>query len=216
MNRIACLTLLFMLPTMGVVAQSRNQPTSRPRAVEKPALFTELEYSLDDIAEGWRLAAKSSTGTTVYYDRARITRPSPDVFRLRVKYAEPGEQGNYMLNLEEHKCSDRTTRTLTSTRYKKDGSPLESVSITAPRWGFVIPDSIGETILEIVCQKRKDLRRLDMEAAARYYIYGLEDEASGDYAKALEWFEWALEIYPYNSKLKTARDRVKNRLSQAP
>jgi len=64
------------------------------------------------------------------------------------------EKWSHTLTLYELKCSERKLRYLSTIDYDDDGKVLDS-SESEIRWSDVIPESIGEGILEVICNKEK-------------------------------------------------------------
>ena len=99
-----------------------------------------------------------------FYDAEAITRPSKGIVRVwvKVEYSLRGahemirELGkeykniNYAKVLHEINCSDRKWRTLSLTRYSKEGEVINSSSREG-EWGRIFPESLGEALYKWVC-----------------------------------------------------------------
>lgn len=80
---------------------------------------------------------------------------------LKNKRAEIAFKKNneiYRMSLEEYDCKERKVRLLSFTSYDKDGRPIESFDASeynaksiAHGWSYVVPASVGEGILNIIC-----------------------------------------------------------------
>lgn len=66
---------------------------------------------------------------------------------------------SHTMELVEINCIKRQARWLTSIDYDEKGEVLESRDTPESRWNDVVPDSIGETILEKVCVSQKRMKK---------------------------------------------------------
>lgn len=107
----------------------------------------------------WRLAT-TGTNVDVYYDRKGITRTQKGTVRVWIKYEYTKERAyiKHSVSLEEYQCTEGMSRTLSNTTYKESGEVINSITPRTPRWDYVTPDSIGESLFKIVCEGGNDLQ----------------------------------------------------------
>ena len=101
-----------------------------------------------------------------FYDAESITRISEGIVRVREKdiFTEmgimeaAGKLGekymtlSYAIMLDEVHCVDGKIRPLSSAFYSKDGKVLSSFDYQATDWTFIVPESRGEPLYEILCK----------------------------------------------------------------
>lgn len=129
-------------------------------------------------AVDWEVYGKGKGGGALYYyDPQSIKRVSKDIIRVWHKttytettYTEKSMQDvikgfefepkevSCSIALFEYDCSEKKVRTLSLTTYTKAGDAIDTISYDSPSWNFVIPDSVGEFLFNIVCgcQEKKD------------------------------------------------------------
>ena len=121
--------------------------------------------------EGWGMDWKgygTSDTLSLYYDVESITRPSKDVVRVWVKgiyrmkgvelvekFGEKYETLGHSLFLSEVHCAEKKVRTLSIVDYSTGGEILDSNS-TERKWNSIVPESIGESLYEILCRQPQD------------------------------------------------------------
>lgn len=128
-------------------------------------------YCAEAIAADWK-SLGSDDDFSYFYDSATISYPSKAIARVWTKtiYKEKGrvksmerfrdnrelsgiiKNVDHTLNLFEIKCPDRKFRTLSGIFYSKNGKVLKTVESTSGPWKFIPPDTIYETIYELVCK----------------------------------------------------------------
>lgn len=118
------------------------------------------------VASDWVLVSAGS-GVSAYVDNESIRFQGSNA-KVWVKwvYEKPQKiEGTYPdkyfvlgKELSVYKCLDRTSGTVQSVKYSslEAGEVVESYSIAEKYWSFseVVPDTMGETILSVVCKKR--------------------------------------------------------------
>ena len=101
-----------------------------------------------------------------YYDAETITRTPEGIVRVREKWVftekgvmdaveklgEKYKSLSYVTVLNEVHCTDGRTSLLSSTFYSKDGKVLSSFDFQATDWGFIVPETRGEALYEILCK----------------------------------------------------------------
>jgi len=221
---VGCLFLL----TSGVSSRAqrkRKQPkksdpvsdgirNARPSSDE--VLYDATDYSLLDGLVGWSLAVrgnKQANGTQVliYHDPARVTlvRPGVKQIWLKTENWKDGVLDSYWMDFNEYDCAGRRWRMLEIHNYDKEGNATEGGPAAIKSWQTVIPDSIGETLYGVLCLHQKDQTRLDMEEAARWFMYGRWAEKLKHLDNALRWYGKAQEREPDNEKINEALNRVR-------
>jgi hypothetical protein len=178
-------------------------------------LYDATDYSLLDDIVGWRLAVrgnKQADGSEVliYHDPARITLGRSGVKQvwLKTENWKDGALDSYWMDLNEYDCVGRRWKMLEIHNYDKAGNATEGGSSPLKSWQTVIPDSIGEILHGVLCLHRKDQVRLDMEEAARWFMYGRWAEKTKRLDNALRWYTKAQELEPDNDKIAEALKRV--------
>jgi len=101
-----------------------------------------------------------------YYDAEGMTHISEGVVRVWEKWVftekgvidaverlgEKYKTLSYVTMLNEVHCTDGRISLLSSTFYSKDGKVLFSFDYQATDWGFIVPETRGETLYEILCK----------------------------------------------------------------
>lgn len=101
-----------------------------------------------------------------YYDAESITHPSRDVVKVRGKliykakgitemageYGKKYETLNHSLNLIEIHCAEKKIRRLSFVHYSMEGNVLDSGQSPKESWSIIPPDSIGESLYNILCR----------------------------------------------------------------
>src|SRR4030042_2331627 len=109
---------------------------------------------------------RSTGSATLYYDTEEITHPSKDIVKVLTKwvYTEKGIKNaqemfgknyknlSYSIKSYEINCKDKTSRILSITDYNKDGSVIPSNSKTNAEWSSISPESVLESLYNMVCK----------------------------------------------------------------
>lgn len=103
--------------------------------------------------------AYEDAGVTIMVDRLSIQK-SGDIFTVwqRVQYkgtrSNPkiaGKKINYSVSRESFRCTDRTSATLNLVIYDATGTVLQSGTSSVPAFAAVVPDTLGEAMLNVFC-----------------------------------------------------------------
>jgi hypothetical protein len=101
---------------------------------------------------------RSSDGIVTVWIRASIHPEQRETIRKRMLAGRPAggptngvERFAYYMELNEYDCNRSRSRPLTGTSYDEDGRPLSTETPDSSRWLHILPDSIGESLLEAVC-----------------------------------------------------------------
>lgn len=156
------LLIVSLVPSVleSSVGQTHKQSTNKKRTPKPPKPFESRcgvrWNSVDEFMEErqieWRVAA-ASNDAIYYYNTHKILCDDEGVLRVWTKEVKDGETHDASISRNEFKCRTNQMRTVSRTEYKKDGSVSESWANDKVRWSEVIPDSIGERMLEHVCRK---------------------------------------------------------------
>ena len=128
-------------------------------------IFLLIFVSVSHSAE-WMFYASSSDGIW-YYDKANIKRMKDNKVRVWVKtfYFATGKEkyikafGDLFkdlkstINLFEINCNEKKWNLLKGTDYNSKGSVIHSTDYSTGEESFIVPDSLFETLYEIVCEK---------------------------------------------------------------
>ncbi len=95
---------------------------------------------------------ETKDGEKFYFNSMKPQTCEGGVLGVWIRTAEAKSQG-YSLDRYELKCAARKLRLASSTDYDKDGRVLHSTSFDSASWDDVIPDSVGEAILQTVCRR---------------------------------------------------------------
>lgn len=106
-------------------------------------------------AANWQIYATTNTDTAYFFFDSETVIRQGDTVTIWNKYvndqSKPDSDGSYATSTRYvYNCSKRTTQALTSAIYDKDGKFIS----TYPNPGKpteVIPDSVGEGMLKVVC-----------------------------------------------------------------
>lgn len=105
----------------------------------------------------WVHAGSSST-VEFSYDRTRITPLSNDIFRvwIRKTWQTPftdssGDTYNLVYSLQDFDCRQRRIRVVELTQYLDDKVVWSSPSSVPGAWSTVIPESVGEEEVSVLC-----------------------------------------------------------------
>ena len=102
-----------------------------------------------------------------YYDGESIARTSEGIVRVweKVVFTEEGvidaveqlgekyKTLSYVTMLNELHCTDGRICLLSSAFYSKDGKVLSSFEYQAGDWWFIVPETRGEVLYEILCKQ---------------------------------------------------------------
>lgn len=216
--------ILIVVSTATVFPQKRQTVGRRKTATPaKPFDYSSIaipadEVLYDDVEETrWRLAttgkrdAHNST-TAAYYDKQGIKRLPNGHVQVWIKYVvsvSGVEKQAYNLNLVEYDCSEKKNRTLSLIQYDEDGQATAPISEYLPsKWDYVVPATLAEAVLDIVCFGEPDDQQVKMDTASRWYRLGRLAEKRGQYLQAISYYQKAQDVDPDNEKIKEAIIRV--------
>jgi len=107
------------------------------------------------VAADWVFVSINDDNATTFGDADSRT---DDRAWFERRYAKPkkigdGEFYNTMKMLEEMDCRGKRSRTLTATWYSKSGNSIDTITPSYAEWRYVIPDTVGESMYEFVCNR---------------------------------------------------------------
>ena len=125
-------------------------------------------FAIEALAADWVLYGTSTDGSSHYYDPQSIKWVSQDIVRVwkKMSFSKKGVQDmpkkngpehkewNYTIGLWEYSCSEKKFRLLSATNYNQGGGVISSFTYDSSSWDFIVPESIDETLFNIVCGSR--------------------------------------------------------------
>lgn len=123
------------------------------------AIFATLGFSSPAFASDWRYVTSDSTGTDVYVDMETIRETSDYAGRYKLAWVKwdhsrdksrPHRETKLYFKI---KCDTFESGIISATRYRADGTVLSSDSTSYPRLTADIPDTIGYSTTQFVCEQ---------------------------------------------------------------
>ena len=119
--------------------------------------------------EDWKIYAVTEFGF-YFYNPQSIRRVSKDTVRVweKLVYTEKGGQQmikgtvpkyiklSYAIKLIELNCSEQKSHFLSLTYYDQNKEIVYSSVGYASSWNFIVPESAGESIFNVICNPRED------------------------------------------------------------
>ncbi len=65
------------------------------------------------------------------------------------------EDYSHTLELDEYNCTKGEGRVLSHLDYDDKGNVIDSTTYKNPDWTYIVPNSIGESLLRAVCKQKK-------------------------------------------------------------
>jgi hypothetical protein len=107
---------------------------------------------IEELKVEWRRAA--STDEEFYnYNTRKMTCDSKGVLKVWIRTEGIGYGETRAMTRYEINCRNNQTRIMSMVKYDSGGGVTSNRSWKNPDWDEVIPDSVGEAILETVCRK---------------------------------------------------------------
>jgi hypothetical protein len=157
-------TILFLLLSIVFVnsfGQSKQKRETTKRAdpqVIQPCgvrMTTETMLAAGTVGGSPWLLAATSHDRKFYYNRNWIC--DQVVIKVWVKaVSRNADDPASSMSLYELKCKANQTRVTQNVEYDKDGKVQTSDVDYRAKWKDVVPESVGESILNTVCGKNKD------------------------------------------------------------
>ena len=180
---LVCLVVVLTgIPCFGQTkSKSKGKSRKRPPVSEKEADYDYsglLDLSgIENIlgSSNWKPIAESG-GSSYFYGTKTIKRLPGGVVRVWIKEVLNNqtslgraeflrnrkargvrtygyEKYSHTLTLYEFNCTKAETRILSTVDYDEAGQVIDSTSYKNSAWDYVVPDSIGESMLKTVCSK---------------------------------------------------------------
>ena len=107
------------------------------------------------VAADWVFVSINDDNATTFGDADSRT---DDRAWFEQRYAKPQKHDNGKFyntdkGLEEIDCSGKRRRSLTVTWYSKSGNSIDTITPSYAEWRYVIPDTVGESMYEFVCNR---------------------------------------------------------------
>jgi hypothetical protein len=159
--RKAILIVSLVLFSAFLITSLFGQASKRkPRARSKVTKHAEspcgipiptFAEAVEELKVEWRKINENDQSTWYYNTHRQVCEKG--ILKVWTKVVEK-ENLTYSIDRLEINCRSNQTRLTSSVKYRKDGSVLDSATAPAPEWGDVLPNSIGENVLETVCRKK--------------------------------------------------------------
>lgn len=102
-------------------------------------------------ASDWYYFAETNLGDLYYIDASSISTQRDGT--KKAWFTRFKEDGTYNKKLESFKCNSKEADSIHITNYNKDGRVLSSNSYEKREYTSIVPDTVGELQLKIVCSK---------------------------------------------------------------
>jgi len=205
-NRVIIFVCLFLVLPLANSAQQK-----RSKIAPDEILFTPSEYKK---VPGWRLAHRGSADpdgkyVLAYYDVSRMKKDG-SLIQAWLKHDQKKGKDliSELLSLDEYNCVSRKHRWLQTAEYDPSGQVVWSSSKVSD-WEYILPNSFGERVLDVICLKTPDMQEEEMRAAAKFFQQARQDEKRGQLKQAKANYYWAL-VYggTDNKKINSALARI--------
>lgn len=149
----------------------------------------------------WKRSSSTSRGLQVFYDAKSISRVRQNVtvwVKYLENYATSNEQTEYALLTFD--CATKKFQQKNSATYNSEGRTIRS-SDQPSRWSYVIPETVTETLLGVLCFGKPDLasqeeaQAIDSEVST-HRLKALGFSAAGKYVEAIEEYRKAIALKP--------------------
>jgi hypothetical protein len=127
-----------------------DKPFTTPCGVS----YKNFDEVMDEADVEWRVAASSSDEVFFYNTRKQQCNRNTGIIKVWVKGEAVDSDRTTSMTRYEVKCRANQLRIMSQTEYLKNRNVSSSRTYKNPEWDEVIPDSVGERILETVCRKR--------------------------------------------------------------
>jgi hypothetical protein len=206
------LLLALAILLLGTEAFAQAKRPVRDHRSKQPRVPTFEEFAASR-ERGWRLVAESPD-SRLYYDPSRTFQLANGVVRLWVKfiYIAPADGAFSSSVLEECDCPNARRRSIAFTTYDGGGRVLVTDEESARPWRYVTPDSISETLLNVVCKGERKFELRNLEYASIAYDLAVSFERDGKYDLALFNYDEVDRITPHVPMVEEAIRRVKSKM----
>jgi hypothetical protein len=159
---LVLLALLILLSSISIGQTSKRGSKKRAEpnlALDKPfttpcgVSYNNFDEAMQESSIEWRVAASSSESVYLYNTRKQQCDRTTGIMKVWIKERAVGSEETASMMRYELKCRSNELRVTSLTEYLKTGDVSRSRTYKTPEWNEVIPDSVGEGILETVCRK---------------------------------------------------------------
>jgi hypothetical protein len=135
--------------------RTRKSTTSQKTLTPCADRLLSFEQFLAENKGDWVIAT-TDKGTTYFYNPRKMLCDDKGILKVWVKAVKQDlkEAGNYSISRYDLKCEVNQVRILSQTEYNGKGEVTSDFTSDDPKWQDVVPDSVGEGILETVCNKK--------------------------------------------------------------
>jgi hypothetical protein len=148
------------LVVLGQTSRPKPKPRPTPSKANKPfdtrcgVHYKNMDEFLDEIFRDW-FDIGSSKATRYFYSPKRALCEDDGTLKVWIKTVEKDTNKKHSYSMIRYALNCRTDkmRVLTGTDYDKDGQVLSTEDDSETKWRDVVPESIGEMILETACRK---------------------------------------------------------------
>jgi Surface-adhesin protein E len=158
------LVTLLLLLSPSDHAQRRRKPVKKVEVSGRPGIspcgifYAWWDEFFDDIRDEWHLIGKTANLTYYYNTHEELCDKDTGIMKAWVK-AIPNGEGNenysYSLTQYQIKCPRHQMRIVAIHDYDTNGNVIDSAVDDERDFRDVIPESMGEGILDTVCRYRK-------------------------------------------------------------
>ena len=155
------LALVASLLVADLSAQSPKKKRTQKSVGSQKALtpctdrLLSFEQFLAENKGEWVIATTDKE-TTYFYNPRKLLCDDKGILKVWIKAVKQDskEAGNYSISRYDLKCETNQIRILSQTAYDSAGEVTSDFTSDDPKWQDVVPDSVGEGILETVCHKK--------------------------------------------------------------
>jgi len=165
-SRMALLALLSFLLcatpiSLSQTAKSKRRARPKPKTdYSKPfetrcgVRYPSFDEFVKETQDYWFEISVSSSSKSLY-NPTKVLCDEKGMLKVWIKAVEidTSKRLSHSMTRFELNCRKDQMRVLSDTSYDKNGAVIRSETVRTPEWEEVIPDSVGETILNTVCRK---------------------------------------------------------------
>lgn len=154
------LALLMCLPRVATPSQSKRKQPAAQKPTKPIPIPCGIKQTVQEFVEEssieWRHAAETDD-EEFYYNTRRMRCDDQGVLKVWIKSIPKPKISKYPLDHSlqryEFKCTLDQMRKVSETSYDLAGRVLDSETIDNAKWQDVLPHSVGESMLNTVCNK---------------------------------------------------------------
>lgn len=156
------LSALLVANLFGQASKRKPRPQSKAtKEAKSPCgipIPTATEFD-EELKVEWRDIGENPQASWYYNTRKQVCEKG--ILKVWIKSIQKDTTTPlaYSIDRIELNCRSNQSRLISTVKYRNDGSVFDSVSIRTPQWNDVIPESVGERILETLCRKTSSVTR---------------------------------------------------------